>query len=611
MRRHFTDSNKGSTRGWPLKCHVTLPFVLVLWAGLAALPALDAVGASNARPNVIWITLDAARGDHFSVFGYERKTTPHMDALAEDGVGFAMNIAQSPNTVYSVPSYMTGCYVPTPSFGFITWEATWRETPENERLAQEVFSENGYYTHIVTPHPQIFRDTRFFQAFDSGDYVGMRNEKRGYAEFELLNEKVFQFIEAHESSPFFLYIHALDTHLPHLLSPPYDKWVSEGASRFSDDYPRPFSPERRADFVGLYDGDLHYSDAQIGTLTAFLREQGLLENTIIVINADHGDLLAEDNKTISHPNLAARELVHVPLIMRGPGLPEGKLVTSFTENVDVLPTLVDLLNFETEAAFDGRNLMPLLRGELGAERDYAISLLRSGTESGFLYIDNAYMYQWNPYRKTEHLFPFASFDKRKDILAANAGAVEPRRALLAQRAQPAWDAFMALPLNAAEPFFNYFEEQCVLDASKTVPRAEARRGDDLWSLSSGALIGDPGEAPPEITFRWEVPNGHYRIQLWMLKDSTIGFKAEDDADYVMVTNTRNYNEYDHIDVAGRRYVIEDGVFTATFQYASPSGEPSKVHNIKFIPLPMIESETLSKEEEAERIEQMRALGYLE
>ncbi|HPU98645.1 MAG TPA: sulfatase, partial [Candidatus Hydrogenedentes bacterium] len=339
----------------------------------------------NKRPNVLWIVLDACRAKQLSCYGYERPTTPIIDEIARQGTRFARHYAQSYCTYYSVPSYLTGRYFVAPCLeeGDVNYPPA-QLMPE-DRLLPERFRENGYFTWCVTGHPLFSRRARIAKAFEKFDVLTPARPHVNKVTFEQLNEHIRE-TSGPLREPYFLYVHAMDTHFPHVVLPPFDRWVprnkaetvvtgkGEEAARFFD---RPLTSNEYQTLLGVYDGDLAYADYQIGILLKTLHDSKALDNTIIIISSDHGELLGE-GKMIGHPSQPPDELLHVPCVMAGPGLNRGAVITSLTENTDLAPTLAALCRLnENHADFEGFSLTGLLRGSADLHlRPYALSSLK-------------------------------------------------------------------------------------------------------------------------------------------------------------------------------------------------------------------------------------------
>ncbi|MFP6584384.1 MAG: sulfatase-like hydrolase/transferase [Candidatus Hydrogenedentota bacterium] len=166
------------------------------------------------RPNVVWILIDTLRSDHVGAYGYERDTTPHIDALAERGVLFERHFAQAPNTLLSVPSYMSGRYYPVDlqdGFHFDQWFM--KVPPEEEKLAPELFRENGYVTGMFSASHWYGKSSRLGKSFDH--FGAIKTAKlmtsRDYREE---NPELYEWFEEKKDERFFAYIHTLDAHEP-------------------------------------------------------------------------------------------------------------------------------------------------------------------------------------------------------------------------------------------------------------------------------------------------------------------------------------------------------------------------------------------------------------
>ncbi|MCP4643418.1 MAG: sulfatase-like hydrolase/transferase, partial [bacterium] len=261
---------------------------------------------------------------------------------------FERAYAQANQTRFSVPSYMTGRYFPVFATSGGGWREMFRTPPEEEQLLPAILRDNGYETAVASAHPWVSNDeSRLWGSFDEGYYRG--------GELAGLNQWVFSWLEKRSDRPFFLYIHATDTHFPHYPRPGHDEWIDRQAyrDRHSVGYSmdgKTFTEAEQEVLRALHDGSIHYADACIGELTEKLASLSLLENTILIVDADHGDALAEDGVTLGHTDDVTRdEVFHVPLVMAGPGIPRGCRVNALVENVDVVPTLIQLLQLDTTA----------------------------------------------------------------------------------------------------------------------------------------------------------------------------------------------------------------------------------------------------------------------
>lgn len=575
-------------------------------------------GCTNApsKPNVIWILLDACRAQNLSCYGYARKTSPNIDKLAARGVVFEQCFCQGPETVESVPSFMTGRYFPVQCLGVGDWKEMWRTLPAAEMLFPEILRQNGYYTAMITCHPWFTPESRIWEKFDEVHFVRMSRPDSVYAEFGEVNQHVIPWLYESREKPFFLYVHVMDTHFPHDLRPPYNKWLPVEVTG----YQAPFSQEEKEFLRGLYDGSMLYADERIGVIVETLSSLGLLRNTIIIIGSDHGDMLGEDGKTTGHLGSTYDEILQVPLIMAGPGLPRGRRVSSFAENTDIVPTLVELLELETTATMHGKSQLPVIREtHHGSVRDDVVSTLpgRDDDHPGRFVLRNAtHKYEWDPHRGTEFLWAVPdSGANRRDLLKEHPEVAAEMRAEIQRRFMPLWEEYAALPRTSPRAFTVPLPGKAQ-PPDAYVSRAEGTETDNKWSLGE-EFVQAAGfkESPPPITFHMTVPNGLFRVNLGIgsgvLQNGTprnvVAVKAQDDQEFSMVHSSDSGIRMEYVDLG--EYLVTEDSFVVTLAIGSPQAW-AHANSLRFIPSSLYSDRSLSPEAEAEREEQLRALGYL-
>lgn len=330
------------------------------------------------RPwNVILIGVDSLRADHMSCYGYHRLTTPHIDRLASQGVLFENTFSPHIPTTPAYASMLTG----RDCFG--TSVVALRHQgglPENIKTVAEILREHGYDTTCVgfqgNPSSRGFdRYLQYREAWGSWEDRPLRKADR-------LNEVTIPELErlAAGEKPFFLFLRHMDPHSPYLPPPPFDTlFYSKDPCDPSKDSIRPaleFKPfgtyfkswmppgVTDADYVvAQYDGAVAYMDACIQRILTRVEELGIADRTLIVLNGDHGETLTEHDCYFDHHGLYECTL-HVPLILRLPGvLPAGLRVKGINLHQDLVPTILELLGLSSDQDFDGRSLLPLIRGE--------------------------------------------------------------------------------------------------------------------------------------------------------------------------------------------------------------------------------------------------------
>ena len=147
----------------------------------------------------------------------------------------------------------------------------------------------------------------------------------------------------------------MDTPFPHMLEPPYDRWVDADIAnprlrQLARDEGMPYAMSDKTGLGALHDGSIRYADDGVRQIPDTLSSLGLRENTMVIMGADHGDALGEDGVTVGHPiGGTFDELLCVPLIMAGPGVSAGTRAAQMTQNTDIFPTLMELLGIETSA----------------------------------------------------------------------------------------------------------------------------------------------------------------------------------------------------------------------------------------------------------------------
>ncbi len=338
---------------------------------VAAALAVAAMGCgSESQPNVLLISMDTLRGDHVGAIGYERDTTPNIDALADEGATFLRAYSQAPNTAPSHTSVLSSLY---PSVHGVHNHG--QVLDESVVTLPEAFRAAGYATGAFT---QLVGET-YRQGFETYVFLESPYDKgKGLGDTSMIEEWIGE--KAAADAPFFMFLHSYDVHLPYGPPDEYrDKWASDydgqlPARIFRTQIDRinagemEMSPRDYQYLLDLYDAELFRADEILGTLFDHLRELGILDNTIVVIFADHGEEFGEHQQWGRHNHSLYNELLHVPLIMRGPGVASGARIDATVSAVDIAPTLVALAGIETPDLFMGGNLEPLWSGQENESR---------------------------------------------------------------------------------------------------------------------------------------------------------------------------------------------------------------------------------------------------
>ena len=614
--------------------NATAPAVFAKWpvAGVNAHGLSVSARPASQKPNVVWILLDACRSENLSCYHYPRKTSPTMDQVAEWGTLFENHFTQGLWTELSVPSFMTGRYFPVRCLepNGITGPL---QPPPGERLLPAVLRECGYFTWCVTAHPIISARSRLARAFHETTYVP---PKPGWAKtrFGDLNEAVLSKIAA-LPQPFFLYLHTMDTHFPHVLEPPHDQWIDtthrsenvrEGQpiKKFETDLPEPDKELLR----GLYDGDIHYADACLAQLLHQLSESGLLADTLVMITSDHGELLGEHAGLWGH-STSYDQTMRVPWILSGPGVPQGLRIAVDTENVDIVPTLLDLLGLETNMEADGLSLAPMLRGESAAPaRDHVFAYAVDGFDDLPVYTirTRSEKYIFNSARQFELLWRVPdSIGAREDLLPSHPEIAAKFRDGVLKQYVAKHEQYRSLPkLYVDVPLTRELIEAQpqnqgnVLFLDGDMP-SEDLAGGSQWLFMNGCLWLPPRDQEgPTVALQLAAPPRRYTLHLivlgihdlWGHPASAVRVKAGNDADYRLV----KWMPDPIIDKARDMRCREAGVYEITDGHLNLTlapGEPGFWSAVCGFRLQFDEAAAASAPEDREQIEeQLRALGYV-
>jgi nicotinamide-nucleotide amidase len=344
---------------------------------LLTLGMLSCTPSSPKRaPNVLIWMVDTLRADHLGCYGYERPTSPNMDALAADGVLFREAHMPSNWTQPSVASLLSGRY-PVPFAEDFT-----ASVPDELTMAAEWYSRHGYATAGFTTTVATAAWYGFAQGYDTYEETDLlldgssrKNRESPVHKADHLVDTALRWLDQRSETeqPFFLYLHSVDPHAPYeshagqtSFAQPYDGpmdgSVRQLAWALQNDYS--YTDADTQHMLDLYDDDIRFNDHWFGELRAALAERGLEADTLIVVVSDHGEEFGERG-AVGHGHASLhREQTHVPLIMAWPGtLPAGTTVDGLVGGVDVLPTLLELTGLPPIPAADGVSWASAARAE--------------------------------------------------------------------------------------------------------------------------------------------------------------------------------------------------------------------------------------------------------
>lgn len=328
------------------------------------------------RPGFLLIILDTVRADRLSCYGSKAVRTPNIDRLASGGVLFENAFSQASYTLPSICTIATSLYP-------YRHQVRANDTNLDDRFQTmaEIFREAGYRTGAVVGSTVLDKGRNVSQGF--GHYDDLFHEKveiydpalrranvgigdRLQRRAEEVTDLALAWLDKKKGEPFFLMAHYFD---PHSLYDP----------------PPPFNGE----YSGRpYDGEIAYTDHEVGRLLQGLEERGLSDGTLVVLVADHGESLGDHGEP-EHGFFVYDETIRVPMILSFPGkLPRGERIAPMVRSIDILPTVLDLMEMQPLRGIDGRSLAPVLTdgGEMHALPVYSEAFL------GY------FAYGWSPTR---------------------------------------------------------------------------------------------------------------------------------------------------------------------------------------------------------------------
>lgn len=361
-------------------------------------------GAGAQRPpDVLLLTIDTLRADHLSAWGYVRPTSPTLDGMAAEGTRFAFAQAQRPKTGPSFTSMFTGGYCSDHGVRRIGQPAAC-----SMRFLAEEMKELGYQTHAVVANAALARDFYFDQGFDT--YIEtweVQPHEPGLdpTGAEAVTDLAAATVERMaEDRPFFLWVHYVDPHEPYTPPEPF-KDLYQGDEHSGAPVVVPVSRrntrqswngigtkqvlEGRTDlpfYVARYDAEIRYVDAEIARLLDALRKRGFYDRMLTVMTSDHGESLGEHNYWFDHGMFGFQTCLHVPLVVRLPGLARRGLDTGPVELVDLAPTILEIAGKRLRGGTwrRGRSLLPRLRGESPPARPVAFAEAGYSSRDGWI-----------------------------------------------------------------------------------------------------------------------------------------------------------------------------------------------------------------------------------
>ncbi len=342
--------------------------------------------------NVILFAIDTLRADHLGCYGYSRDTSPTVDRLAAEGVLFEDSHASAVATGPGFTSIITGRSAISHGFYLTPFNLPNAISFDDDILTlPEMVWDHGGYTTAAFDNLINFRShmKQFVRGFEY--YVNVTRTSRWVHHHVVggdVNARLIPWLREHAKEKLFVFVHYWDPHTPYNQPGPYRRryrftgnteeeletrraeagyeyvpgWGPVEEIRQPDDPPSFQWPKTEEYPIDLYDGEIRYTDDLIREVVSCLDDTGILDNTAILITADHGELLGQHG-WYGHGGLHEAN-VFVPLVVWRPGLvPEGQRIRGFVQQADVAPTVLDLIGAEAAEGVTGGSVLPYVRGE--------------------------------------------------------------------------------------------------------------------------------------------------------------------------------------------------------------------------------------------------------
>jgi len=343
----------------------------------------DRQPARAGAPNVLVLLVDTLRADCLGCYGAAPSPSPTLDRLAAEGRVFEQAVSQAPWTLPAVATFFTGLY--PQSHGMVAGQHAGADAlaagdaadpsylPDAIPTLAEQAARAGITTVGVSASPLVSRDTNLARGFETFVELGWNAPRGGWARSAQVDAAFLRWLARNRGYRFLAYLHYMDVHDPY--APP---------ARFRPALPAGLRPEIASGAIGplalainrhgapplpeaevaflrrLYDAEIAAWDAQLSHLLAGLATAGVAEDTAIVVLSDHGEEFQEHGK-LKHAIHLYDELLRVPLVVHGPGIPRGR-VASQVQGIDVYPSLAALLGLPARGDLPGHELLTATDG---------------------------------------------------------------------------------------------------------------------------------------------------------------------------------------------------------------------------------------------------------
>jgi arylsulfatase A-like enzyme len=316
------------------------------------------------RPDIVLITLDAARPHHFSCYGYDRLTTPNIDRLSEESLVFTNVFALVPNTRRSVPTMITG-------LSYLNHQVLDDDSTLSDEATTlaEYLREAGYATACFSANPNNSRAIGDDQGYDGFFELWTEVPRTVSRTPDYLAQRALEWLAGFDDSkPLHLQLHFIPPHAPYEPAPEFDLFTDPAYDGWCDGTPttlrlidkalRMANDADLAQITALYDGNLRAVDDSVAQVLDALRSRERWKDTVVLVTSDHGEALFEHRRML-HNNTLFDEMLRVPFILRLPGgrHPAGLDLSRLATLADLVPTLLATTSVQHTTALDGTDLL--------------------------------------------------------------------------------------------------------------------------------------------------------------------------------------------------------------------------------------------------------------
>ncbi|MDP3881453.1 MAG: sulfatase [Nanoarchaeota archaeon] len=317
---------------------------------------LKEITYSGKNPNIVIVMLESLSPDHIHYYGYEKNITPNLDWFFDNGIAFENAYSSATHTEYSQTSFLSSRY-PLKS----RIRDTFNEDYPRDFI-WDILKNNNYTTGYITSQDDRWLNLESYWKKENLDFYwsGFMDKKASEVKgvFGLRNddsrtlEIAESFINSSEK-PFFLYMNLQSTHYPYVYPEEYAIFQPDELSPLTF---YTYVPKKDNQVIlNRYDNSIYYMDAQIGKLKKGLEDKGILNNTIVVIIADHGEMIEEQHGDRFHGLNIYEGNIKVPLVIFVPG-EKPSLIKNRVKSIDVVPTILEIIKFQSSEIFQGETM---------------------------------------------------------------------------------------------------------------------------------------------------------------------------------------------------------------------------------------------------------------